>query len=473
MAETDSYFESQKFKNILKRYEDAEAIGTTEFFDSDELTDIAEYYYNNGKRAKATTILDNAIATFPGSALPLVLRARTALSDEHDADKARYYASMVFDKLDLDYLYLEAEIRLSEQHDDEADTFLREKMEELDDEDLPDYILDVATLFADYNNTNLAQKWLELSDETDLEDYQELKGRIAFGKGNYEESERIFEKLLDSNPYSNRLWNSLASAQFMREHIDEAISSCEFSIAINPNDEDAILNKANGLFRLGNYTDALNYYQRFERLCPNDESGNLFQGNTLLSLNRPKEALVQFRLAERKAKQDSQYLLEIYQELAFALSMLGHLDEALSYLDKVKILHDNDNNELLVMRGHIYLEHNRTLEAQECFSQALINSHHAPEIFLKIAISIYECGFTRIAYKMFKTLLDAELDNWTDGYSYMAACCKSLNKQRDFLKYLKNACETNTYEAKLVLGELFPKDVRPEQYYEYALSHNL
>lgn len=162
MAETDSYFESKEFLGILKRYEDAEAKGVAVFLDSDDLTDIAEYYYNCGKRSKAVSILDEAIATFPGASLPLVLRARTALSDERDTEKARHYADMVSDRLDLDYLYLEAEILLTEHRDDEANAFLRENMGKIDEDDVPDYVLDVATLFADYSNTALAQEWLEL-----------------------------------------------------------------------------------------------------------------------------------------------------------------------------------------------------------------------------------------------------------------------------------------------------------------------
>lgn len=473
MAETDSYFESKQFKDILKRYEDAQAAGTDAYFDSSELTDLAEYYYNNGKRAKATDLLDEAIATFPGVALPLVLRARTALSDERDVEKARYYASQVSDRLDLDYLYLEAEIMLTEHRDQEADQFLREKMDQIDEDDIPDYILDVATLFTDYNNTELAQTWLDLSDESDLGDYQELEGRIAFGKGNYEKSEQIFEQLLDKDPYSGRLWNSLASAQFMRERIDESISSSEFSIAINPNDADALLNKANGLFRIGQYEKALDYYRRFTAICPDDECGYLYQGNALLSLDQPQEALKQFQLAESKLSADSQNQQELYQNLAFTLSILSRVDEALEYLDKAETTTGSNLNEIMVMRGHIYLENNFTTEAQHCFATALGGSNHSPDIFLKVSISIYECGYTSIAYKMLKMLFDDSTEAPKDGYSYIAICSKQLNKRQDFLRYLKKACENNPYEARLVMGDLFPADLQPQQYYAYALEHNI
>ena len=136
-----------------------------------------------------------------------------------------------------------------------------------------------------------------MSEDYDLPDYKELKGRIALGQGNYKCSEHIFEELLDEDPYSNHFWNRLAAAQLMDEKINDSITSSEFAIAINPEDDEALLNKANGLFRLGRYEDALEYYRRFTKLCPEDQSGYVFQGNTLINLNKIYDAISAYRTA--------------------------------------------------------------------------------------------------------------------------------------------------------------------------------
>lgn len=54
----------------------------------------------------------------------------------------------------------------------------------------------------------------------------------------------------------------------MANNIQESITSSEFSIAINPDDEEAILNKANGLFFLGNVDEAMKYYKTVGYIAP-------------------------------------------------------------------------------------------------------------------------------------------------------------------------------------------------------------
>ena len=471
MANRDEYFDSEEFKEMLAKFEKAQRNVAYAGLEPDELTDVAEYYYGKGDRKLSLQILNDAIEAFPGATMPLVFRGRTALIDEHDVEKAKEYARQIDDKLNLDYIYLEAEILITEDKVDAADIYLHDRMDYIDEDDVPDYVLDVATIFADYNYADLAQSWLSLSDETDLTDYKELEGRIAYGKGNYEKSERIFEKLIDEDPYSNQFWNSLASTQLMRNRINDSITSSEFSIAIDPNNDEAILNKANGLFSLGNYEEALKYYRRFTDLCPQDETGYVFQGTTLLNLNHPEEAEACFRKAESIAGPKSDCLPELYQEMAFALSMQGRANEALVYCDKAMALPENDKNEVRIMRGHILLDNNRVEDAQECFALALKASGHSPKIYLHIAVSIFDCGYTGIAYKMFKSLLEYPVYDGMEGFSYLAYCCNQMGKRKEFLENLKTACEVNPREAKLILGDLFPAALQPDGYYGYALDH--
>ena len=115
----------------------------------------------------------------------------------------------------------------------------------------------------------------------------------------------------------------------MDEKINDSITSSEFAIAINPEDDEALLNKANGLFRLGRYEDALEYYRRFTKLCPEDQSGYVFQGNTLINLNKIYDAISAYRTAEQKANRNPSDLIEIYQELALAYSSVDEMDKAL------------------------------------------------------------------------------------------------------------------------------------------------
>jgi hypothetical protein len=49
----------------------------------------------------------------------------------------------------------------------------------------------------------------------------------------------------------------------------------------------------------------------------------------------------------------------------------------------------------------------------------------------------------------------------------MAQCCYDLQYYDEFLENLKKACEINPGECQQVLAHLFPKEMKPEAYYDY------
>lgn len=470
MAYDETDYNSQEFKQKLSKYEEAQRNGSTIYMDSDDLTDIAEYYYKNGNIGQAVDAIDYAVRLFPNCTMPLIFRSRIALLDEKDTKSAKAYAEKVGDKSELDYLYLQAEIMIVENQPDEADKYLHEQMEKIDDDDVPDYVLDVAMIFADYNLYELAEQWLDLSDEPELADYKEIKGRIASWRGNYDESEHIFEQLVDEDPYSAHFWNNLASTQFQQNRIKDSIASSEFSIAINPQDDEALLNKANGLFSLCHFEEALDYYERYTKLRPMESAGYIYQGNTLLDMCRFHAAVDMYKKAEALTQDSPSDLFEIYQDLAYALAMTEDIEQAIEYVDKAESLHMGDRAELMVLRGHIYLEHNKVREAQKCFRKALQASKFSARVFLRIAISLFDSNYISLAYKLFKTIPALRHNQTDEGYSYMALCCKQLGKDDEYLENLKMACEKNPSEALMVLGHLFPDDLNARDFYKYEYN---
>ena len=56
------------------------------------------------------------------------------------------------------------------------------------------------------------------------------------------------------------------------------------------------------------------------------------------------------------------------------------------------------------------------------------------------------------------------------GQSQYAACCYDLGYVDEFLVYLKIAAEKEPSELKVVLGRLFPEDMKPQDYYQYMVE---
>jgi tetratricopeptide (TPR) repeat protein len=304
-------------------------------------------------------------------------------------------------------------------------------------------------------------------DESD--DFKELMARTLFGIGKYKDSERIFNELIDHHPYSKIYWTALASVQFMNEDYSNAITSSEYAIAIDPNDPDAVNSKASGLFRLGNYEEAMKYYKRYSELTPDDEYGLLHQGICLVNLNRNEEALPVLRMALALAPKDSLYLVQIYQELAFCYSALHQVKQAVEMLEKTDAL-DCDHIDAQVVKGHILLQNQLIVEAQEVFRQAIHQSHNDPNVILRIIVSLYDNRYLEACYQMllkfFKMVKEYNPD-YKSGNAYMALCCYDLHRSDDFMKYLRLAVDNDPQEAKGVLSCLFPEGTPISEYVPY------
>ena len=465
MTDDTAYFESEGFKKLLEQYEDSVKPGHPVYMDAEDLADIADYYHYEGRLDDAAAAIELALQFNPDAIGPLLYKAREALS-LNNFRTARDYAERIRIIDQAEYLYLLGEILICEGKTEEADELFRKQFMELPPDEQMDYVYDVANLFAEYNDYNKSFEWMARSQGDDSDDFKELMARTLFGIGKYEDSSKLFNELLDHNPYSKVYWNALASAQFMSEDYGASIASSEYAIAIDPNDAESILTKANGLYHLENFEEALSYFEKYSEKNNTDEFGYLHQGTCLINLGRFEEAISRLLIAEDLALPDSQYLPEIYQELAFAYSELKQPETALYYIDKTENL-DCDHIDMEVIRGHILVANKRLREAEIVFKNVILESGNAPKTMLRVMVSLYDNRYVSATYKLFKKFFNFVDDDWNEGYSYMALCCWDIKHYDEFIDYLKKAVEKNPKEAKMVLGHLFPIGMKVTEYQQF------
>jgi tetratricopeptide (TPR) repeat protein len=468
MQYNEDYFNSEEFKELLESYEAAMQVGNLPFLDADDLVDLADYYSNAGEGDKAVEAIEHALELYPDATLPNVFKAREALT-EGDFETAHHYADAIGDKEDPDFHYLTAEIMVAEGEIEKADRYLRQYAKSVDEDEWEDFVKDCANLYVDYGINDKAYQWMMRSKGDDSTDFKELMARTLFGLGKYKDSERLFNELIDRDPYSINYWNALASAQLMDEDYSNAITSSEYAIAIDPNDPEGLASKAHGLFRLGNYEDALEYFRRLEKIVPDDELVLLNEGVCLVNLNRHQEAIPYLEKALEMADEESETLPQVYQELAFCYGSLKQLSKALEMIDAAIDL-SGDTTDLLVIRGHILLGCDKMKEAEKSFKKAIRQSDNSPAIMLRIIVSLYDNRYVNSSYAMFKDFFEVVNDlapDFNRGHAYMALCCYDLGKNDEFMEYLQKSVELNPREARLVLGFLFPEGTEPSEYVSF------
>lgn len=462
----DEYFDSEDFHNLLEDYEKAISTGQPVFMDADELAEIADYYQMQDRLDDAEVAIRHALSLSPGAIAPLTYRIHEAIY-QGDTQKAWNYLDQIIEKNEPDYIYDRGEILIAEGRIDEADDYFRKEFRKVPPEEYQDFVVDVASIYSDYNISDKAMEWLSRSKPESSSDFKELMARTLFGLGKYKDSEKLFNELIDTDPFQKRYWNSLASAQFMNEDYSKAVESSEYAIAIDPEDPDGLIAKANSLYRLGNYEQAAEYYGRYLNQEPEDEFAMLHQGTCYINVGLEAEAIDCLKHAVETASPESPYLADIYQELAFAYSEKGDIEQAMDWLNKTDQL-DCDHVQITVIKGHVSLSAGLLEEAEKYFRTAVINSDTPTQTLLRVIVSLYDNRYLEASYKMLKKFFQIAGDNNNEGYAYMALCCHDLKRYDEYLAFLKKACEINPKECQMVLNHLFPSELEPEKYYEYV-----
>lgn len=471
---SENTFQTKEFKENLHKYETARQEGSSVYLEPDEFTDIAEYYHLHGRLSDALDAIDLALQIFPGATEPLAFRARVAILLGHNAEEAMRYANMIEDKHDLDYYYIVAEILIADGHADDAEHYLEKKEKDVDEDDLEDYFLDVATLFADYDAYDLAEDWLSYCQDTEEEDYQELKGRIAINKGQYKEAKKIFNALIDKDAYHTTYWDMLASAQYLENDISASIESSDFSLAIDPDDTDALLNKANCLTTIGNYDGAMENYQHYKRLQPQSEAGDMGMAAVLMAQEKFVESLKHWETAEKLCSPQSVNRMDIYRNECFVYATLNQFDNAFRYVDKLEELTNGKSPDTLVLRGYLYLLALDGNKARSHFEQAYALTPDAEKdnTLWFIAYCYFDCNYMQESHDILRKLtLSKNNKNFPDLWAYLVRTDYELGLQDEFLADLKKATERNPYGIQRELSDIFPKGMSAGDFYNYAIHH--
>ncbi len=473
---SDNIFFSKEFKENLQKYEEARKNNSSVFLEPEQFTDIAEYYHLHGDLKTALEVIGDALNIFPGATEPLAFKARVSMLVYHDVDKAMECVDMIADKQALEYFYIVAEIMIVDNRVEDAEQYLESKEQTLDEEDLEDYYLDVASLFADYEVYDLAERWLVLSSDTECGDYLELKGRIAMNNGSYKECKDIFNKLIDQEPYNNGYWNLLASAKYLTNDFSGSLECSDYSLAISPDDPDAILNKANCLMMLGNGKEAKSCYLCFKRLQPHSEVADMGIAAVYMNENNHKEALKYWQSAASLCPSMSANQFEIYRNMSLVYALCGEYKEAINVAEKLESISGNSSLDVVLLKGYVNLLAGDVESAKTCFDEAIhmTSDKELGNTLYYIAYCLFDCNYLRQAHDIFRHLADSENNkDYADLWAYLVRTDYELGLQEEFLADLKKATERNPVGIQRELSDVFPNGMSVRDFYNYAIHHPL
>ncbi len=173
------------------------------------------------------------------------------------------------------------------------------------------------------------------------------------GFGQIARAKEIYETLLQASPRNADLLLRLGTAECQLGHHEPGVRRLAESLAIAPDQPLAYNNRANGLFELQRFDEALADYDRALALQPGYFHAQLSRGNALCELRRHEEALASYARAIELAPGAA----EAYFRRGTALCELERFDQALADLDRAVAIapehfgaHSNRSSALLKVR---------------------------------------------------------------------------------------------------------------------------
>ena len=419
--------------------------------------------------AKANQAIQAALDMHPDSVDPQIFIARQKMF-YGQLDEARNIIDSITEQDDLEVIYIRAELLIKEGHATDASDFLLAQMEQMRD-CLDTFLYDCTSIFMDYDQWELAGQWLEQLKAA-YPTHPRLpimEAEIMMGLDNYESARDMLKEILESEPYDSEAWNLLSETYVALEEYPEAIEAADFALAINPNDEGALLMKGNASISLAyslieeeRYKEALPLLEKAEHYArkANRDNGQQTTDNRQQTTDNGQQT------TDNGQQSD---LPQILQTKAFALSRLGRTESALAALAEARKLTDESLSwKYDLTEADICLHSGKTKQAEELFVSALEKSPDKGETLFNIAICYKSAGHYGIA-------IDLLCDVWTLAGTetgkfvvpHLADCHLRLGEMEPFLEYLKLSPYCDREATAYLFRDRFP-GLEPEDYYNYA-----
>lgn len=344
------YINSPEFREKLNLYEKAQATGDEYYLDADDLIDIAEYYYSIKNSPEETLkAAKYCLQMFPGDEYALYTIARTYLTEYRDVEHAEQYLHQINDYMSsTEGVLIYAEILLNKNKPQDANSVflaeyekLRKESEEQeyqgsDDFEEDDYDakiiyeefpLDVAMLFNDYGYQTLAEHWFNKMKEPPAEkvyEYWHTLGCICYSTSRPEKAIEAYNKAIDIDAYSIRSWIQLCDAQFQVSRIDDALQSCDFILALDPNNEDGLMYRGCCLLEKRDFDNAGVAFRKAAELYPQNPKPHIFKAIIELENGRVETAMKEFCNAMEASNGD----IDVIMGIADLLFDIGYKEGA-------------------------------------------------------------------------------------------------------------------------------------------------
>ncbi len=348
-----SYFDSQEFREILKRYEQTRTKEVCSYFEMEDLLDILIYYLLQDSIDEAEDVFTHAKILHPTDSDLTKMEVRLMLA-RNEPEKALMKLAELGNIDDDEYSLMQAQAFIALKEFREAREIaiaILNKMEttrEMACEAL-ETLLDCG----------YAQEALEIT-EFGLKKYAgekhllEIKAECLIELQDTKEAIKIYNRLLDEDPYSTFYWEQLARIYYLTNRYAKALECYEYELAINDEIDYARMMQGYCYYFMRDYKKAYAIFGSLAEKYTQSVMPRFYKAMCKWHEGDEEEAIELFKEVVELSEDESIEAMVASVNRAIILSSQGNTDEARGPIARALVLHPKNVKQLLVSDEELY-----------------------------------------------------------------------------------------------------------------------
>jgi tetratricopeptide (TPR) repeat protein len=444
-------FLSEDVSNDVQRYEKMLRNKTTEYFDTETLEGIIDYYIQTNKLKKAFAAVTYALNLYQSNSEFLLQKAEIYILGERYENALEELETVEsYEPFNTDLHLLKGETLINLRQFNEA-AICFDKALQYTDERL-DMLFEIAYVYEDCDMYAKAVEYFKIL----IEEFPEIEqsyyeiGHCFNQLGDYENAIFYYKQLIDNEPYSTTGWYNLGIIYYKTNRFEEALDAYEFCLAIDEEFTAAKFNKANVLVELERYDEAIAEYRSAISEDGADAITYCNLGGCYERMNKNEEARANYK----KATDLNPNIAEAWFGIGLTFEKENKNKEALPFYQRACML-EQDNPEYLLVLGETQYRLNQIENCEETYAKLVELDATMMEAWLDWSFVKFTQGKTTEAIEMIMEALKINYD--CHQYHYRLVCYLYENGQiQEAKKHLEIGLLLK-FDDYFLIYEILPK----------------
>ena len=353
MNNDKGFFESSEFRELLAKYENSIRLGIGTYFGIDEFVDLLSYYLSIDKSEEAATVLDTAKRLHPTAPENTKMEIRMLLYAGEATRALKLFNDLKYID-EIERLTIKAEIMVALRDFKQAHEIAIELLQK----SAPgqESVYEGLEILLD---CGFALDALEIC-ETALKaapqqiSLHEVKAECLIELQRINEAVKIYNNLLDSNPYSTFYWEQLGHIYYMVKKYGKSLECFEYESTINEEIEYANMMQAYCYYHLRDYSSAKKLFAALAEKYRNTVTPIFYIGLCHYYEGHIEESINAFDIAINNAQEGTISMMLARINKAILLDLSGEQSVADDAMSMALLMHPDNMKQLVLTEKLLY-----------------------------------------------------------------------------------------------------------------------